>query len=1094
MIKFSLMNCNTKKFHFNHDRHNFEQQPKRKISTPTDNGMNIIGPISGTTTPKHMFGKFSCSSTSSVTSSTLSVINGNEPGQHMTVNPFEETNRFRLEQSVLSPNLFHVANTSTPERDTNSLWNIDQRAILYPADIQTDESSLMAQYVYDFKMSKQVIPAVEAFWNQNKIIIESPLTCTTGSAFKQKFSGSSHKVKQGKANSVNSPLSNPLMNNFNSNKKTASTSSTNSQGMNVGSEVKPISSIIKSKRESKNQLCQTMLSIPIDTDLTKILELKNFFITGESESACSPKKDLNNSIRKKLFDQNSEDLSSSTATTTTTTPAGHNMSNGASILRSKIKSGNFSSAQKSQERLSQLPKPQVYSNLMDNQAKKETKMRNLASSSSSTTNEDCWKDSFDFEDHQFASSPKFEKFSNIIHDIGDFGHDDDLHDSVFEQQHRTPPDLSPLLPDVEAIKNTMTPIKECKTPPNQDSTSKDALNINKQHHNRFFHFDMNSGHRATDTANQNKDQITEPISRSAVKKEKNLNSPNLSPIRQQEVSNSTLHGSQSGSLKNSNKKRLVHSSNKETLVKSTNDEDMNASSSSLFAKSIIFMDIEQENLAIRPNNELQNLSFSEEIVGYDHHTHYKREEFYKRVSLGDDQYEIGNMIKLAELDKQGKIDSIANNTSNNFSLSIQNEGSKNQRHVLESTKSDSESNFKQLQRSQLEYSGANIDNDSPKKARNTTKKNFQLLKNSNSNHTSISNYSIISKPNLTSMIETTTNTFNQDSQDTGYQTNSGICGNGSTSSNSAQSSSNPSIMIMDTTQNNNNLTNSDILTNCIFNNKKSIDLTPMNVDAYCDEKENNSNSILENICSKKTDLNSLKNNLKAFISSLPKQTFSLDMKSNVKSKNNKSLYNQSNIKSLKNKKNSISLNSLENIIQIEPSSENFKINFSPHSHFKPIKTGSTYPDNTMRCKNSSVLQKHNIYKDTKVCKLYKSNSEIIQNNKQGFNLVNNDEFMSCDSMSMSTSILNNSKTIELNDNEKLIKKKHELDSLYMDQSILMNRLAPSEYARNVISKAKNDLNLLENLLRTDRSSNNLSKINSITVNKSYEDKNNLNKL
>lgn len=33
------------------------------------------------------------------------------------------------------------------KRDTNSLWNIDQRAILYPADIQTDESSLMAQYV-----------------------------------------------------------------------------------------------------------------------------------------------------------------------------------------------------------------------------------------------------------------------------------------------------------------------------------------------------------------------------------------------------------------------------------------------------------------------------------------------------------------------------------------------------------------------------------------------------------------------------------------------------------------------------------------------------------------------------------------------------------------------------------------------------------------------------------------------------------------------------------------------------------------------------------------------------------------------------------
>ena len=92
-----------------------------------------------------------------------------------TINPFEETNKFRLEQSVLSPNLFHVASTSTPERDTNCLWNIDQRAVLYPADIPTDESSLIAQYAYDHKLSKQVSAAVEAFWSQNKIIIESPL-------------------------------------------------------------------------------------------------------------------------------------------------------------------------------------------------------------------------------------------------------------------------------------------------------------------------------------------------------------------------------------------------------------------------------------------------------------------------------------------------------------------------------------------------------------------------------------------------------------------------------------------------------------------------------------------------------------------------------------------------------------------------------------------------------------------------------------------------------------------------------------------------------------------------------------------------------
>lgn len=86
-------------------------------------------------------------------------------------NPFEETNRYRLEQSVLSPNIFYVASTSTPERElTNSMWNIDQRAVLYPADIPTDENSLLTQYIYDNKVNKQMSAAVEVFWSQNKVV------------------------------------------------------------------------------------------------------------------------------------------------------------------------------------------------------------------------------------------------------------------------------------------------------------------------------------------------------------------------------------------------------------------------------------------------------------------------------------------------------------------------------------------------------------------------------------------------------------------------------------------------------------------------------------------------------------------------------------------------------------------------------------------------------------------------------------------------------------------------------------------------------------------------------------------------------------
>ena len=64
---------------------------------------------------KTVFTKLSNSSTSSIASSTSSIGSLYNGGVQPLINPFEETNRFRLEQSVLSPNLFHVANTSTPE-------------------------------------------------------------------------------------------------------------------------------------------------------------------------------------------------------------------------------------------------------------------------------------------------------------------------------------------------------------------------------------------------------------------------------------------------------------------------------------------------------------------------------------------------------------------------------------------------------------------------------------------------------------------------------------------------------------------------------------------------------------------------------------------------------------------------------------------------------------------------------------------------------------------------------------------------------------------------------------------------------------------
>ena len=112
---------NSRHFYFNPERNNFEQQTKRKMSgSSADAG---ISAISGTTTPKHFLNKLSSSSStsSSMASCKFSMFNGHEANSayQLPMNPFEETNRFLLEQSVLSPNLFHVANTSTPEVNTS---------------------------------------------------------------------------------------------------------------------------------------------------------------------------------------------------------------------------------------------------------------------------------------------------------------------------------------------------------------------------------------------------------------------------------------------------------------------------------------------------------------------------------------------------------------------------------------------------------------------------------------------------------------------------------------------------------------------------------------------------------------------------------------------------------------------------------------------------------------------------------------------------------------------------------------------------------------------------------------------------------------
>jgi hypothetical protein len=105
----------------------------------------------------------------------------------------------------------------------------------------------------------------------------------------------------------------------------------------------------------------------------------------------------------------------------------------------------------------------------------------------------------------------------------------------------------------------MTPINECKTPTDQEGSHLKALKegiTHKQHHQRFFHFDLDQPSSASGNS----------ANRSVVKKEKNLNSPNLSPIRlQQETSGTALHAPIN--VTTTNKKKLIHSSSKETTAR-----------------------------------------------------------------------------------------------------------------------------------------------------------------------------------------------------------------------------------------------------------------------------------------------------------------------------------------------------------------------------------------------------------------------------------------------------------------------------------------------------------------------------------------------
>ncbi len=403
--------------------------------------------------------------------------------------------------------------------------------------------------------------------------------------------------------------------------------------------------------------------------MTKIPELKQFLINQNENDTESPsKKELNNSIRKKLFDLNSDDLSSSTTTTTITLNNPHPAFGSSRKPFQLDPVPKFKSSIHHKNSINKLPKPNIVSSTSESvsvngvdtvhkTSEQTNKLKTLASSSDS--NDECWRDSFEFDDHQFASSPKFDKYSNVMHDIGGDLPGEDLNDSVFlttSNHHRTPPDVSPLLGNNKGGASllhhshggsTLLPASSLlyNKKSNLDSNNSSSVELNSDddfkhlqksslsssttksslHRNRYFCFEEASV--IHNKENMNGSFTTNNLVKSAKKSEKMLTSPNLSPIRQGDLlvgekSRPSSLGKKTSSKKTNKANRDEDETNMSTIESAPALGPNNS-------RSIIFMET-CVNKQEKENENGQNVSFTESIVNHEHHGHYPREEFYSK--------------------------------------------------------------------------------------------------------------------------------------------------------------------------------------------------------------------------------------------------------------------------------------------------------------------------------------------------------------------------------------------------------------------------------------------------------------------------------
>ncbi|NXH11587.1 BORA protein, partial [Bucco capensis] len=183
------------------------------------------------------------------------------PGRVTILNPFESPSDYYTlqEQIVSSPSVFRsTKSSSTPGKFR---WSIDQLALINPVEIDSEDVRRQAMYLSHARIDKETEDrkqkAIEEFFTK-RLIVPSPWT--------------EHEGKQ-----------------------VSQLSSTRSIDLN---NISPIGRQLIWQPGRSNAACQTVLSLPVDFNLEKILG--EYFRTDEFADQ-SPENLSSSSLRRKLF-------------------------------------------------------------------------------------------------------------------------------------------------------------------------------------------------------------------------------------------------------------------------------------------------------------------------------------------------------------------------------------------------------------------------------------------------------------------------------------------------------------------------------------------------------------------------------------------------------------------------------------------------------------------------------------------------------------------------------------------------------------------------------------------------------------------------